>query len=84
MRKKRPACSEGPHFEDEMFVLQRSRPARVATGFLQFSIMLLLKWILHQRATARASMQVIDFVVELMVEAFSRSATDFEIWNPLC
>jgi len=29
-------------------------------------------------------MQVIDFVVELMVEAFSRSATDFEIWNPLC
>ena len=28
-------------------------------------------------------MQVIDFVVELMVEAFSRSATDFEIWNPV-
>jgi hypothetical protein len=57
VRKKRPPCSEGPHFEDEMFVLQRSRPARVATGFLQFSIMLLLNGILHQSATKQRNVE---------------------------
>ncbi len=40
-----------------MFVLQRSRPARVATRFLQFSIVLLLIVILHQSATKQRAVE---------------------------